>query len=81
MVQSKPFTWRPAGRQALFPPYQASPWWRQEALNRWPKLRAAFRRPGRQSNRRGNANHERGGRRQHRDPAQVVKEFRQAHGL
>jgi osmoprotectant transport system substrate-binding protein len=64
-----------------FPPYQAVPLVRQEALDRWPQLRGAFA---------GLANKVTAEEMQtmneavdgeHRDPAQVVREFRKAHGL
>jgi osmoprotectant transport system substrate-binding protein len=64
-----------------FPPYQAVPLVRQEAFDRWPKLRAAFADlAGKVSaEEMQTMNEEVDG--QHRDPAQVVKEFREAHGL
>ena len=46
-----------------FPPYEAVPLVRQEALDRWPKLRRSLCQPGRQGHRGRNADHERGGRR------------------
>ena len=65
-----------------FPPYQAVPLVRQEALDRWPQIRVALCRLGQkksQPRRCRTMNEAVDG--QHRDPAQVVKEFRQAHGL
>jgi osmoprotectant transport system substrate-binding protein len=64
-----------------FPPYQAVPLVRQAALDRWPQLRGAF------ASLAGKVTAEEmqimneavDG--QHRDPADVVREFRQAHGL
>jgi osmoprotectant transport system substrate-binding protein len=64
-----------------FPPYQAVPLVRQEALDRWPKLRAAFASlAGKVSAEQMQTMNEAVDG-QHRDPAQVVREFRQAHGL
>src|ERR1700761_490828 len=64
-----------------FPPYQAVPLVRQEALDRWPQLRSAFADLAGKvtAEEMQTMNEEVDG--QHRDPAQVVKEFRQAHGL
>jgi osmoprotectant transport system substrate-binding protein len=64
-----------------FPPYQAVPLVRQEALDRWPQLKAAFAGlAGKVSaEEMQSMNNAVDG--QHRDPAQVVREFRQAHGL
>jgi osmoprotectant transport system substrate-binding protein len=64
-----------------FPPYQAIPLVRQEALDRWPQMRRAFADLGGKitAEEMQTMNEEVDG--QHRDPAQVVKEFRQAHGL
>jgi osmoprotectant transport system substrate-binding protein len=64
-----------------FPPYQAVPLVRQQALDRWPALKAAFADLGgsvsagemRAMNEAVDG--------QHRDPAEVVREFRQAHSL
>ena len=41
-----------------FPPYQAVPLVREEALQRWPQMRAGADRIERQSDRRGDADHE-----------------------
>jgi osmoprotectant transport system substrate-binding protein len=64
-----------------FPPYQAVPLVRQEALDRWPQLKAAFAGlAGKVSaEEMQSMNNAVDG--EHRDPAQVVREFRQAHGL
>jgi osmoprotectant transport system substrate-binding protein len=64
-----------------FPPYQAVPLVRQEALDRWPKLRVAFAGLAGKitAEQMQTMNEAVDG--QHRDPAQVVREFRQAHGL
>ncbi len=64
-----------------FPPYQATPLVRQQALDRWPQLKAAL------SDLAGKITAEEmqlmneavDG--EHRDPADVVREFRKAHGL
>jgi osmoprotectant transport system substrate-binding protein len=64
-----------------FPPYQAVPLVRQEALDRWPKLRSVFAALAGKvtAEQMQTMNEAVDG--QHRDPAQVVREFRQAHGL
>jgi osmoprotectant transport system substrate-binding protein len=64
-----------------FPPYQAVPLVRQAALDRWPQLRAAFASLANKitAEQMQTMNEAVDG--QHRDPAQVVKEFRQANGL
>jgi osmoprotectant transport system substrate-binding protein len=64
-----------------FPPYQAVPLVRQEALDRWPKLRVAFASLAGKitAEQMQTMNEAVDG--QHRDPGQVVREFRQAHGL
>jgi osmoprotectant transport system substrate-binding protein len=64
-----------------FPPYQAVPLVREEALQRWPKMREAFAAlSGKIS-----AEEMRGMNEavdgEHRDPAQVVREFRNRKGL
>lgn len=64
-----------------FPPYQAVPLVRDEALARWPQIRSALDALAgkitavdmRQINEAVDG--------QHRDPAEVVREFRQKHGL
>jgi osmoprotectant transport system substrate-binding protein len=64
-----------------FPPYQAVPLVRAEALKRWPQMQAALNALAgkvsandmRAMNEAVDANH--------RDPADVVREFRSAHGL
>jgi osmoprotectant transport system substrate-binding protein len=64
-----------------FPPYEAVPLVRQQALDRWPQLRAALddlagkvsAQDMRQMNEAVDG--------QHRNPAEVVRDFRQAHGL
>jgi osmoprotectant transport system substrate-binding protein len=64
-----------------FPPYQAVPLVRAEALKRWPQMQAALDALAgkvsaddmRAMNEAVDANH--------RDPAEVVREFRSAHGL
>ncbi len=64
-----------------FPPYQAVPLVRTEALKRWPQMQAALNALAgkvsandmRAMNEAVDANH--------RDPADVVREFRSAHGL
>ena len=64
-----------------FPPYQAVPLVRQAALDRWPQLRAAFDSLAGKvtAEQMQTMNEAVDG--EHRDPAEVVKEFRQAHGL
>jgi osmoprotectant transport system substrate-binding protein len=64
-----------------FPPYEAVPLVRQQSLGRWPELRAALddlagkvsAQDMRQMNEAVDG--------EHRDPAEVVRAFRQAHGL
>jgi osmoprotectant transport system substrate-binding protein len=64
-----------------FPPYQAVPLVREEALKRWPQIQLALNALAgkvtaddmRQMNEAIDG--------QHRDPAEVVRQFRQAHGL
>jgi osmoprotectant transport system substrate-binding protein len=64
-----------------FPPYQAVPLVRQAALDRWPQLLAAFDSLAGKvtAEQMQTMNEAVDG--QHRDPADVVREFRQAHGL
>jgi osmoprotectant transport system substrate-binding protein len=64
-----------------FPPYQAVPLVRQQALERWPQIQVALNALAgkitaeemQQMNEEVDS--------QHRDPAVVVREFRKAHGL
>jgi osmoprotectant transport system substrate-binding protein len=64
-----------------FPPYQAVPLVREEALNRWPKLRGVLASlAGKVTAEEMQAMNEAVDG-QHRDPAQVVREFRRAKGL
>ena len=64
-----------------FPPYQAVPLVRQAALDRWPQLRGAFASLAGKvtAEQMRTMNEAVDG--EHRDPAQVVREFRQTHGL
>ena len=64
-----------------FPPYQAVPLVRQAALDRWPQLRGAFASLAGKvtADEMQTMNEAVDG--QHRDPADVVREFRQSHGL
>jgi osmoprotectant transport system substrate-binding protein len=64
-----------------FPPYQAVPLVRQAALNRWPQLKGAFDSLAGKitAEQMQSMNEAVDG--EHRDPAEVVREFRQAHGL
>jgi osmoprotectant transport system substrate-binding protein len=64
-----------------FPPYQAVPLVRQQALDRWPQLRGAFDSLAGKitAEEMQEMNNEVDG--EHRDPAEVVRAFRQAHGL
>jgi osmoprotectant transport system substrate-binding protein len=64
-----------------FPPYQAMPLVRQEALDRWPQLRRAFADLGGKITAEEMQTMNEAVDGEHRDPAEVVKEFRQAHGL
>ena len=64
-----------------FPPYQAVPLVRQAALDRWPQLREAFASLGGTITAEEMQTMNEAVDGQHRDPAQVVREFRQAHGL
>lgn len=64
-----------------FPPYQAVPLVRDDALRRWPQIQVALDAlAGRVTADDMRAMNEAVDG-QHRDPAQVVREFRQAHGL
>ncbi|HTZ57137.1 MAG TPA: glycine betaine ABC transporter substrate-binding protein [Acidobacteriaceae bacterium] len=64
-----------------FPPYDAVPLVRQQALDRWPQLRGAYDSLAGKitAEEMQTMNEEVDG--QHRDPAEVVREFRQVHGL
>jgi osmoprotectant transport system substrate-binding protein len=64
-----------------FPPYQAIPLVRQEALDRWPQLRRAFADLGGKITAEEMQTMNEAVDGEHRDPAEVVREFRQAHGL
>ena len=64
-----------------FPPYQAIPLVRQAALDRWPQLRRAFADLGGKITAEEMQTMNEAVDGQHRDPAEVVREFRQAHGL
>jgi osmoprotectant transport system substrate-binding protein len=64
-----------------FPPYQAVPLVRDEALRRWPQIQLALNAlAGRVSADDMRAMNEAVDG-QHRDPAEVVRAFRQSHGL
>jgi osmoprotectant transport system substrate-binding protein len=64
-----------------FPPYQAVPLVRDEALRRWPQIQLALNAlAGRvTADDMRDLNEAVDG--QHRDPAEVVRQFRQSHGL
>jgi osmoprotectant transport system substrate-binding protein len=64
-----------------FPPYQAVPLVRQAALDRWPQLRGAFDSLAGKvtAEQMQEMNEAVDG--EHRDPADVVREFRRVHGL
>ncbi len=64
-----------------FPPYEAVPLVRQQSLDRWPQLRQAFNDLGGKitAGEMQAMNEAVDG--EHRDPAEVVREFRKAHGL
>jgi osmoprotectant transport system substrate-binding protein len=64
-----------------FPPYQAIPLVRQEALDRWPQLGRAFADLGGKITAEEMQTMNEAVDGQHRDPAEVVRQFRQAHGL
>jgi osmoprotectant transport system substrate-binding protein len=64
-----------------FPPYQAVPLVRQAALDRWPQLRGAFASLAGKVTAEEMQTMNEAVDGQHRDPADVVREFRQAHGL
>ncbi len=67
--------------QHYFPPYQAVPLVRQEALDRWPQLRGAFASLAGKVTAEEMQTMNEAVDGEHRDPADVVREFRQAHGL
>ncbi len=64
-----------------FPPYQAVPLVRQAALSRWPQLRAALDSLGGKVSAEQMQAMNEAVDGDHRDPAEVVRQFRQAHGL
>ncbi len=64
-----------------FPPYQAVPLVRQEALDRWPQMRGAIAGLAGKVTAEEMQTMNEAVDGQHRDPADVVREFRQAHGL
>jgi osmoprotectant transport system substrate-binding protein len=64
-----------------FPPYQAVPLVRQAALDRWPQLRGAFASLAGKVTAEEMQTMNEAVDGQHRDPADVVREFRHAHGL
>jgi osmoprotectant transport system substrate-binding protein len=64
-----------------FPPYQAVPLVRQAAFDRWPQLRGAFASLANKVTAEEMQTMNEAVDGQHRDPAQVVREFRQSHGL
>jgi osmoprotectant transport system substrate-binding protein len=64
-----------------FPPYEAVPLVRQEALDRWPQLRPALDDLAGKITAEEMQSMNQAVDGEHRDPAQVVREFRQAHGL
>jgi osmoprotectant transport system substrate-binding protein len=64
-----------------FPPYQAVPLVRQAALDRWPQLRGAFASLAGKVTAEEMQTMNEAVDGEHRDPAAVVKEFRQAKGL
>jgi osmoprotectant transport system substrate-binding protein len=64
-----------------FPPYQAVPLVREQALERWPQLRGALDSLAGKITAEEMQTMNEAVDGEHRDPAQVVREFRQAHGL
>lgn len=64
-----------------FPPYQAVPLVREESLERWPQMRAAFNALGGKISAPEMQAMNEAVDGQHRDPAAVVREFRQKKGL
>jgi osmoprotectant transport system substrate-binding protein len=64
-----------------FPPYQAVPLVRKEALQRWPQMQAALDALAGKITAADMQSMNEAVDGQHRDPADVVREFRQKHGL
>jgi osmoprotectant transport system substrate-binding protein len=64
-----------------FPPYQAVPLVRQEALQRWPQIQLALNALAGRITAEAMRTMNEGVDGQHRDPAEVVREFRQKNGL
>jgi osmoprotectant transport system substrate-binding protein len=64
-----------------FPPYQATPLVRQQALDRWPQLKAALSDLAGKITAEEMQSMNEAVDGEHRDPADVVREFRKAHGL
>ncbi|HEV2272662.1 MAG TPA: glycine betaine ABC transporter substrate-binding protein [Acidobacteriaceae bacterium] len=64
-----------------FPPYQAVPLVRQEALDRWPALKTAMDALAGKITAAEMQSMNEAVDGEHRDPAEVVREFRRAHGL
>ena len=64
-----------------FPPYQAVPLVREEALTRWPQMRRAFDSLAGKVTAEEMQSMNEAVDGEHRDPAEVVRQFRQAHGL
>ena len=64
-----------------FPPYQAVPLVGEAALDRWPQLRGAFASLAGKVTAEEMQTMNEAVDGQHRDPAEVVREFRKAHGL
>jgi osmoprotectant transport system substrate-binding protein len=65
----------------FFPPYQAVPLVRDEALRRWPQIRVALASLAGRITAEDMRTMNEAVDRQHRDPAEVVREFRQKKGL
>jgi osmoprotectant transport system substrate-binding protein len=64
-----------------FPPYQATPLVRQQALDRWPQLGPAIAELGGKITADDMRSMNEAVDGEHRDPAEVVRQFRLAHGL
>ena len=64
-----------------FPPYQATPLVRQQALDRWPQLKTALSDLAGKITAEEMQSMNEAVDGKHRDPADVVREFRKAHGL
>jgi osmoprotectant transport system substrate-binding protein len=64
-----------------FPPYEAVPLIRQQALDRWPQLRTALDALAGKVSAEDMQQMNQAVDGEHRDPAEVVRAFRQAHGL